>query len=114
MKASLSQLSNQIPGVQSDQWPGGIRFAHALRHGSMSVELYAPQELDPQKPHDQDELYFIQSGSADFFLAGTTEKCQAGDCLFVQAGEEHRFLNFTIDFMTWVVFWGPKGGEQAA
>lgn len=31
---------------------------------------------------------------------------------FVAAGVEHRFEDFTADFATWVVFWGPKGGEQ--
>ncbi len=77
----------------------------------MSVELYAPVGSDPQTPHAQDELYFVQSGKADFYLDGVVKKCQAGDCLFVAAGAEHRFLNFTPDFVTWVVFWGPQGGE---
>jgi hypothetical protein len=31
--------------------------------------------------------------------------------LFVPAGIEHRFIKFTEDFVTWVVFYGPKGGE---
>ncbi|MDI9334841.1 MAG: cupin domain-containing protein [Cytophagales bacterium] len=104
MKASLKPLLNNLPT--------DVRFIKAIAHGSMSVELYAPKLSDPQKPHDQDELYFVQSGEADFYLAGTTEKCQTGDCLFVPAGAEHRFLNFTSDFVTWVVFWGPKGGER--
>lgn len=30
------------------------------------------------------------------------------------AGAEHRFVEFTPDFATWVVFWGPPGGEAAA
>ena len=36
---------------------------------------------------------------------------KAGDVLFVRAGAEHRFYDFTPDFETWVIFWGPKGGE---
>jgi uncharacterized RmlC-like cupin family protein len=35
-----------------------------------------------------------------------------GDFLFVPAGIEHRFVNFTDDFSTWVIFYGPKGGES--
>jgi len=31
--------------------------------------------------------------------------------LFVAAGEEHRFTEFTDDFATWVFFYGPEGGE---
>jgi mannose-6-phosphate isomerase-like protein (cupin superfamily) len=37
---------------------------------------------------------------------------KAGDFLFVPAGIEHRFTNFTADFSTWVFFYGPKGGEK--
>ena len=105
MKASLDTLLRRIPH--------DARFVKAFSHGSMSVELYAPLGIDPQMPHDQDELYFVQAGRADFYLNGETEPCQAGDCFFVPAGAEHRFLNFTHDFVTWVVFWGPKGGEKS-
>ena len=35
------------------------------------------------------------------------------DVLFVPAGIEHRFENFTDDFATWVIFYGEKGGENA-
>jgi len=33
--------------------------------------------------------------------------------LFVPAGVEHRFEHFSEDFSTWVVFYGPRGGETA-
>ena len=32
--------------------------------------------------------------------------------IFVPAGIEHRFENFTDDFSTWVIFYGPAGGEK--
>ena len=28
------------------------------------------------------------------------------------AGDVHRFENFGKDFVTWVVFYGPTGGEK--
>jgi mannose-6-phosphate isomerase-like protein (cupin superfamily) len=37
-----------------------------------------------------------------------------GDFLFAPAGVEHRFEDFSKDFATWVLFYGPEGGEQAA
>lgn len=47
------------------------------------------------------------------FLNGEiTVEFQAGDFLFVPAGIEHRFINFTDDFSTWVIFYGPVGGEK--
>ena len=35
-----------------------------------------------------------------------------GDILFAAAGESHRFDKFTEDFCTWVIFYGPEGGER--
>jgi mannose-6-phosphate isomerase-like protein (cupin superfamily) len=111
MKASITDLLKQLPGKRTEQWPDGERFANALAHGSMSVEVYSPVDSDPQTPHLQDELYFIHAGSGTFRLESEQYACQAGDCFFVPAGAEHRFEDFSSDFVTWVVFWGPKGGE---
>jgi hypothetical protein len=33
--------------------------------------------------------------------------------LFVPAGMDHRFVNFSGDFAAWVIFYGPAGGEKA-
>jgi mannose-6-phosphate isomerase-like protein (cupin superfamily) len=58
-------------------------------------------------------LYFIHSGQGEFVLAEQRQAFEAGMVFFVPAGAEHRFENFTADFSTWVVFWGPEGGEAA-
>ncbi|MCM5681676.1 cupin domain-containing protein [Schlegelella sp. S2-27] len=107
MKARLQDALAQLPGAQ------GERFRRVLAHGSMSVEIYAPQGTDPQQPHAQDELYFIVSGRGMFHSGGERHPVGPGDCLFVPAGREHRFEEFSNDFVTWVVFWGPPGGEGA-
>lgn len=111
MKASAAELLERLPGPATKQWPAGERFVEAFRHGSMSVELYAPVGSDPQAPHAQDELYFIHAGSGTFELDGVVHAFEAGDCFFVAAGVEHRFTQFTPGFAAWVVFWGPEGGE---
>ena len=111
MIASATDLLASLPGKVSAQWPDGKRFAAALAHGSMSVEVYAPRGTDPQTPHDQDELCFPISGSATLRIGLDTFTAAAGTAHFVPAGVDHRFETFTADFATWVVFWGPKGGE---
>lgn len=93
---------------------GGFRFFYGLRHGTMKAGLYAPQGVDAQTPHKQDELYIVISGSGDFVKNGERCRFQAHDVLFVEAGVAHRFENFTDDFATWVIFWGAEGGEQAS
>lgn len=91
--------------------PAATRAVYGFRHGSMRVGIYAPRRNDPQTPHDQDELYIVVSGTGDFVLNGTRGTCAPQDVLFVPAGAPHRFENFSDNFVTWVIFWGPKGGE---
>jgi len=104
----------QLPGAVTARWPTGERFARALAHGSMSVELYAPAIIDPQTPHAQDELYFIHAGTGHLIIADVSHPFHTGDCFFVPAGATHRFVDFSVDFSTWVVFWGANGGETAS
>ena len=87
--------------------------AAAFRHGSLEVKLYAPRGVDDQKPHDRDEVYFVWRGSGSFVRGGQSVRFAPGDMIFVAAHEDHRFEDFSDDFMTWVVFYGPVGGETA-
>jgi mannose-6-phosphate isomerase-like protein (cupin superfamily) len=92
--------------------PPGARSALLMQHGSMMLRYYAPRgAADLQTPHDQDELYVIASGRGTFLVAGQRVPFEPGDVLFAAAGVEHRFEGFSDDFATWVVFYGPPGGE---
>jgi quercetin dioxygenase-like cupin family protein len=51
------------------------------------------------------------NGTGTFSKAGIVQPFKAGDVIFVEAHVEHRFESFTDDFETWVIFWGPEGGE---
>ena len=113
VSATAADLLRRLPGPVTDRWPMGERFAVAFAHGSMSVEMYAPRGTDPQTPHDQDELYFIHTGTGTLYIDGVPHAANAGTVLFVAASVEHRFVDFSDDFAAWVVFWGPKGGEAA-
>lgn len=86
-------------------------FIELFQHGTLSVELYQPDKVDLQQPHTRDEVYVVFSGSGTFFLDGERTPFQPGDFLFVKAGLEHRFEDFTDDFIVWVLFYGPEGGE---
>ncbi len=87
-------------------------FLNLFSHGTLSVEIYKPDQIDRQTPHNRDEVYVVVSGSGRFFNDGKETPFMAGDFLFVRAGAEHRFLDFTDDFSTWVFFYGPEGGES--
>lgn len=72
--------------------PAGYRSAEPMRHGSMALRYYAPTSSDPQTPQDRDEIDIVAGGH--------------------DTGAAHRFEAFSADFGTWVVFYGPKGGEH--
>lgn len=97
---ALSRLNNS-----------GELFLNLFAHGTLQVEVYKPHEKDRQQPHEKDELYVIISGTGDFFNGGDTCSFNPGDFLFVPAGVEHRFENFSEGFSNWVLFYGPEGGE---
>lgn len=86
-------------------------FKELFTHASLSIELYKPDKIDHQLPHTRDEVYIIVSGSGKFYNNGTVVDFLANDFLFVPAGVEHRFIDFTDDFYTWVIFYGAEGGE---
>ena len=88
------------------------RFAKVLEHGSLLVEIYAPRGTDPQQPHTRDEAYIVVQGSGEFINGESRQAFTPGDFLFVPAGVEHRFVNFTDDLIVWVIFYGPEGGEK--
>lgn len=86
-------------------------FKTLFEHGSLQVEIYRPILVDHQTPHTRDEIYVIASGSGQFICGQKTQEFEVGEVLFVPAGVEHRFINFSDDFSTWVFFYGPEGGE---
>ena len=91
----------------------GIPSAFCFEHGTLLVKMYRPSGQDPQKPHTRDEIYVIARGSGWFVNGTDRHPFQAGDVLFVPAHVEHRFVEFTEDFCTWVMFYGPEGGETS-
>ena len=82
-----------------------------LLHGSMELGFYRPTGRDDQSPHDQDEIYIIQTGTGTFQRGAEMIPFAPGDALFVAAEVDHRFVDFSDDFGAWVIFYGPSGGE---
>ena len=104
-RVTLAEALAQLPG------PQGERFATVLEHGTLDVEIYAPRGADPQTPHTRDEVYVVMRGQGEFINGPNREPFSPGDVLFVPAKVEHRFVNFSDDFVVWVIFYGPEGGE---
>lgn len=92
--------------------PAGRLSPLMLEDGMLELRYYAPRGHDPQVPHDRDELYVVASGSGMFVRATERVAFGPGDVLVVPSGIVHRFEEFTEDFGTWVVFYGPARGGK--
>lgn len=91
----------------------GRPWLEFLRAGSLSMGLYVLPAGAPdlQKPHTEDEVYYIVSGRGMLRIAQEDHPLQPGTVLFVGAGEEHRFHSVSED-MTALVFFAPAEGTN--
>jgi mannose-6-phosphate isomerase-like protein (cupin superfamily) len=104
----LAAAHGGIPG------PAGEHAVSLLQHGTLHIKLSLPVIPNQQTPHAQDEVYVVIRGRGVFLHDGKRDPFEAGDLLFVAAGTEHRFEDFTEDLAVWVIFYGPRGGEVPA
>ena len=108
MKFKFSPDEALFKLLKEEEFP----FTVVMKNGSMTIEYFAPQEVDTQTPHKQDEIYVIIRGHSNFYRDNERVSCKKGDIIFVPAGMEHHFENFSDDFATWVIFYGHEGGEK--
>ena len=84
---------------------GGTEYHEFLRAPSLSCGIYhLPKGArDMQSHHDEDEVYYVLSGSARMRVAGEVQDVRAGSVLYVRATEKHSFFEIDED-MTLLVF----------
>ena len=104
-RITLAEAAAMLPTAD------GRRSAAVFEHGTLQVKLYAPRGSDPQQPHTRDELYVIAQGGGWFVNGEHRHPFAVHDVLFAKAGVAHRFEDFSDDFLVWVFFYGPEGGE---
>ena len=90
--------------------PLGMRFRLMFQHGDLEIEIYKPFRRDLQTSHKRDEIYVVIAGHGEFVCAGLRQEFVTGEVLLAMAGVDHHFENFSDDFSTWVLFYGPQGG----
>jgi mannose-6-phosphate isomerase-like protein (cupin superfamily) len=104
-KVSLAEATKKLNQVSKE-------FILLFQHGILELELYKPHLVDKQTPHDRDEVYIIATGEAAFELEGEQTMVKTGDFLFVPAYAAHKFVEFSEDFSTWVLFFGSVVEEE--
>jgi quercetin dioxygenase-like cupin family protein len=74
----------------------------------MSAGLYVlpAGATDPQRPHYEDEMYYVLRGKARFRAANEDWEVSAGSVLFVAAEVEHRFYDI-VEELAVLFFFAP-------
>jgi mannose-6-phosphate isomerase-like protein (cupin superfamily) len=104
MKYDFDAFLAKLPLPADEKWPEGVPFTNAFSKNDFELEFFAPRGKDRQTPHEKDEIYVVVRGRGEFVVNGERTDFAAGDVLFVEAGVEHRFENFSEDLATWVIF----------
>lgn len=83
-----------------------------LRVPAMSAGVYVLPEggTDPQKPHREDEMYYVVRGRARMQIGSEHSEVSAGSVIFVEAGVEHRFYDI-LEELEVLVFFAPAEQE---
>lgn len=83
-----------------------------LRVPAMSAGLYVlPKDgSDPQKPHREDEMYFVVRGRASMQIGSDHAEVRSGSVIFVEAEIEHRFYDIQEELEV-LVFFAPAEQE---
>jgi mannose-6-phosphate isomerase-like protein (cupin superfamily) len=83
-----------------------------LRVPAMSAGVYVLPSgaTDPQKPHREDEMYYVVRGRARMQIGSEHSEVRAGSVIFVEAGVEHRFYDI-LEELEVLVFFAPAEQE---
>jgi mannose-6-phosphate isomerase-like protein (cupin superfamily)/cytochrome c5 len=83
-------------------------YLEFLKVPTLSAGIYSlPADgQDQQKPHAQDEVYYVASGRAVIQIGKEEVPVQPGSVVFVKAGTEHRFHSIKEELKILVFFSG--------
>jgi len=90
----------------------GKLYLEFLRVPAMSACVYVLPKggTDPQKPHREDEMYYVIRGRARMQIGSDHAEVRAGSVIFVEAEREHRFYDIEEELEV-LVFFAPAEQE---
>lgn len=94
----------------------GQAWLEFLRVSSLSMGVYSLKagQADQQRPHTEDEVYYVVSGKASFRAGDEIQAVAPGTLIFVERSVEHRFFDITEDLTVLVFFAPPEDSKRKA
>jgi len=102
VKAFIAQLGEG----DHQRAESGKPYREFLRVPAMSAGLYVLPAGGPdrQKPHREDEIYYVIRGRARFKAGPEDREVSAGSVIFVAAEVGHRFYDIAEELVVLVIF----------
>lgn len=104
MKFKPDEMMKRLPLPATEKWKEGVWDIEPFEKGGVKLIFFAPRNKDYQTSHEEDEFYFIISGTGRIRIGENTFAFEPGDVFFVPKGIPHNFTEFSDDFATWAVF----------
>jgi mannose-6-phosphate isomerase-like protein (cupin superfamily) len=97
-----------LPAISAERAQAGKLYQEFLRVPALSGGVYvlAAGAVDPQKPHKEDEVYYVVRGRARMRIGEEEQAVKAGNVIFVAAETEHRFFDISEELEV-LVFFAP-------
>jgi mannose-6-phosphate isomerase-like protein (cupin superfamily) len=97
-----------LPEIEEQRTVSGKPYREFLRVSAMSAGLYVVPAgaTDRQKPHREDEMYYVVRGRARFKAGSEDREVSAGSLIFVAAEVGHRFYDIAEE-LALLVFFAP-------
>ncbi len=102
----------QIDDLSRQRSEKGKLYLEFLRVPAMSAGVYVLPKgsADPQKPHREDEMYYVVRGRARIQIGSDHAEVGTGSVIFVEAKLEHRFYDIEEELEV-LVFFAPAEQE---
>jgi quercetin dioxygenase-like cupin family protein len=104
----MKALFANVAEIERQRAQSGKLYREFLRVPAMSAGLYVlpAGASDPQRPHHEDEMYYVLRGRARFRAGDEDREISAGSVLFVATEVEHRFYDIAEELAV-LVFFAP-------
>jgi mannose-6-phosphate isomerase-like protein (cupin superfamily) len=105
----------ELADLVGEREASGRPYLEFLSVPDLSAGLYVLEvgEPDLQRPHTEDEVYYVVSGRGRITVGDEVRDVQPGSIVFVATAVPHRFHDITEDLTLFVAF-GPAEGSRAA
>jgi len=103
-----------LPTISAERAQAGKLYLEFLRVPTLSAGVYllAAGGADPQKPHNEDEVYYVVRGRGRMRVGGEEQVVKAGSAIFVGAKVEHCFFDISEELEV-LVFFAPAESPES-